>query len=71
MDVVVAGAGPSGARLAIQLASAGWTVTLVDPLRDPRRNAYSSAALPLDDAIDLGLPAACCQNFTVETAALK
>lgn len=59
MNVLVAGAGPAGARLASALASAGWEVTLVDPLQDPHHNAYSSAALPLDDAVRLGLPSSC------------
>ena len=34
-------------------------MTLVDPLPDPHRNAYSSAALPLEDALQLGLPQHC------------
>ena len=58
-EILVAGAGPAGARLASVLASAGCDVTLVDPLQDPHHNAYSSAALPLDDAIALGLPSSC------------
>jgi len=59
VNVLVAGAGPAGARLASALAFAGWEVTLVDPLQDPHHNAYSSAALPLDDAVRLGLPSSC------------
>ena len=46
MSVLIVGAGPSGARLAIQLARAGAEVTLVDRLADPHRHAYSSGALP-------------------------
>ena len=56
MSVLVVGAGPSGARLAIQLARRGAEVTLVDRLMDPERNAYSSAALPLEAVLRLGLP---------------
>ncbi|MCB4427672.1 NAD(P)/FAD-dependent oxidoreductase [Synechococcus sp. MU1643] len=56
MSVLIVGAGPSGARLAIQLARAGVEVTLVDRLADPNRNAYSSGALPLDAVRRLGLP---------------
>ena len=56
MSVLVVGAGPSGARLAIQLARRGAEVTLVDRLMDPERNAYSSAALPLEAVRRLGLP---------------
>ena len=56
MSVLIVGAGPSGARLAIQLARAGVEVTLVDRLADPHRHAYSSGALPLDAVRRLGLP---------------
>ena len=56
MSVLVVGAGPSGARLAIQLARRGAEVTLVDRLMDPERNAYSSAALPMEAVRRLGLP---------------
>ena len=57
--ILVAGGGPAGTRLAIELACAGLRVTLVDPLLDPQRNAYSSAAIPLDDANKLQIPHAC------------
>ena len=56
MSVLIVGAGPSGARLAIQLARAGAEVTLVDRLADPHRHAYSSGALPLEAVLRLGLP---------------
>ena len=56
MSVLIVGAGPSGARLAIQLAKAGAEVTLVDRLADPHRHAYSSGALPLKAVRRLGLP---------------
>ena len=59
MQALIAGAGPAGCRLAIRLAHAGWKVALVDSLPDPRRNAYSSAALPLRDADRLGIPQHC------------
>ena len=59
MRVLIAGAGPAGASLAVQLAEAGWAVTLADALPSPERNAYSSAALPLADADRLGIPGAC------------
>ena len=32
MRVLIAGAGPAGASLAVQLAEAGWSVTLADAL---------------------------------------
>lgn len=60
MRVLIAGAGPAGSSLAVQLAEAGWTVALVDALSSPERNAFSSAALPLADADRLGIPASCC-----------
>nr|WP_284500176.1 NAD(P)/FAD-dependent oxidoreductase [Synechococcus sp. MU1651] len=56
VSVVIVGAGPSGARLAIQLARAGVEVTLVDRLADPHRHVYSSGALPLEAVRRLGLP---------------
>ena len=59
MTVLVAGAGPAGARLAIRLAQAGERVMLVDPLTDPHRNAYSSAAVPMRDALQLEIPDDC------------
>ena len=59
MEALIAGAGPAGTHLAIRLARAGWRVTLVDPLPDPSRNAYSSGALPLPDADRLRIPVAC------------
>ena len=59
MQALIAGAGPAGCHLAIRLAHAGWKVALVDSLPDPRRNAYSSAALPLRDADRLGIPQHC------------
>lgn len=59
MQALIAGAGPAGCHLAIRLARSGWRVTLADPLPDPRRNAYSSGALPLRDANRLCIPQAC------------
>ena len=59
MTVLVAGAEPAGARLAIRLAQAGERVMLVDPLTDPHRNAYSSAAVPMRDALQLEIPEDC------------
>ena len=56
MSVLIVGAGPSGARLAIQLARGGAEVTLVDRLSDSHRHAYSSGALPLEAVRRLGLP---------------
>ena len=45
-DVLIAGAGPSGSRLAQQLAESGASVLVVDALADFSDNAFSSAALP-------------------------
>jgi len=56
VSVLIVGAGPSGARLAIQLARAGLEVTLVDRLAEPHRHAYSSGALPLEAVRRLELP---------------
>jgi menaquinone-9 beta-reductase len=35
-DVIIAGAGPAGAQLALRLARAGWSVALLDARRFPR-----------------------------------
>jgi len=55
-DVLIAGAGPSGSRLALQLAEAGASVLLVDALADLSDNAFSSAALPLGAVQQWQLP---------------
>lgn len=55
-DVLIAGAGPSGSRLAQQLSAAGASVLLVDALTDFSQNAFSSAALPLSAAEAWQLP---------------
>ena len=57
MSVLIVGAGPAGARLAIRLASSGWPVVLVDRLTNPSANAFSSAALPIEAVRRLELPA--------------
>jgi flavin-dependent dehydrogenase len=56
-DVVVAGAGPAGAHLAIRLARAGYTVALLDRQRFPRRKpcgeVMSPGCVPLLDEIGM------------------
>ena len=59
VSVLVAGAGPAGARLAVQLARQGFSVSLADPLSSPRQQAFSSAAMPLAAALDLAVPESC------------
>ncbi|MFL0780823.1 MAG: NAD(P)/FAD-dependent oxidoreductase [Prochlorococcus sp.] len=54
--VLVAGAGPAGARLAERLALQGLQVTLVETLRDPAKVAFSSAAIPYGALADLDVP---------------
>lgn len=54
--MVIAGAGPAGSDLAWRLAAAGAHVLLLDTLPDLRRAAFSSAALPWDSVLELGLP---------------
>ena len=55
-DVVIAGAGPAGLHLARQLAEAGASVLVADPLVDLRQAAFSSAALPLEAVEHFALP---------------
>jgi menaquinone-9 beta-reductase len=56
-DVLIAGAGPAGAHLALRLARAGWSVTLIDRQRFPRPKPcgefLSPECLPLLE--DVGL----------------
>jgi len=58
-DVLIAGAGPAGTHLALRLARAGWSVTLIDRRRFPRPKPcgefMSPECLPLLE--DLGLRA--------------
>ena len=56
-EVLVVGAGPSGAELARLLAQAGVDVLLVDRLRHLGQAAFSSAALPLETLDRFGIPA--------------
>jgi menaquinone-9 beta-reductase len=56
-DVLIVGAGPAGAHLALRLARAGWSVTLLDKQTFPRRKPcgefMSPECLPLLE--DVGL----------------
>ena len=56
MTVLIAGAGPAGARLATSLSEAGRDVVLAERLTEPHRNSFSSAALSLGEASRLNLP---------------
>ena len=56
-EVLVVGAGPSGAELARLLAQAGVDVLLVDRLKHLGQAAFSSAALPLETLDRFGIPA--------------
>lgn len=63
-DVLVVGAGPAGAHLALRLARAGWSVALLDRARFPRRKPCGDFlgpdCLPLLEELGLreALPAA-------------
>ncbi len=48
MDVLIAGAGPAGSRLAGNLAGKGLSVILVEKLAKASQNAFSSAVVPID-----------------------
>ena len=56
-EVLIVGAGPSGADLAWRLARDGVDVLLIDRLADLRQAAFSSAALPWRAVEQHGLPA--------------
>lgn len=53
-DVVIAGAGPAGSALAIQLARCGWRVTLVDRADFPREKPCGEGLMP-GGVAELGL----------------
>ena len=57
-DVLVIGAGPAGAAIAILLARAGWSVALVEKQPFPRRKVcgecIAASNLPLLDALGIG-----------------
>ncbi len=56
-DAIVVGAGPAGSTVAIQLARAGWSVTLIERQRFPRKvcgECIAASNLPLLAALDGG-----------------
>jgi len=57
-DAIIIGAGPAGASAAILLASAGWSVGLVEKQNFPRRKVcgecVAASNLPLLDALGIG-----------------
>lgn len=57
-DALIIGAGPAGCTAAIQLASAGWSVALVERQRFPRRKVcgecIAASNLPLLHALGIG-----------------
>ncbi len=56
MRILIAGAGPSGAYLANLLAKKGLNISLVDKLKSPLNNPYSSAVLPLKSISQFSIP---------------
>ena len=59
LKILIAGAGPAGARLARHLASAGHAVALADQIPSSATNAFSSAAMPQSEADALRIPREC------------
>ena len=57
-DAIIVGAGPAGASAAILLASAGWSVALIEKQNFPRRKVcgecVAASNLPLLDALGIG-----------------
>jgi len=57
-DAIIIGAGPAGSTAAIRLASAGWSVALVEKREFPRRKVcgecIAASNLPLLDALGIG-----------------
>ena len=59
LKILIAGAGPAGARLAKNLGAAGHRVVLADQISSPAANAFSSAALPQSEVETLQIPREC------------
>ena len=57
-DALIVGAGPAGSSAAILLATAGWSVALVEKQAFPRRKVcgecVAASNMPLLDALDIG-----------------
>ncbi len=57
-DAIIIGAGPAGTTAAIRLASAGWSVAIVEKRQFPRRKVcgecIAASNLPLLDALGIG-----------------
>lgn len=57
-DAIIIGAGPAGSTAAIRLASAGWSVAIVEKREFPRRKVcgecIAASNLPLLDALGVG-----------------
>ncbi|WP_320676800.1 NAD(P)/FAD-dependent oxidoreductase [Prochlorococcus sp. MIT 1300] len=56
MSILIAGAGPSGARLAEKLSNEGISVTIADRLKAPTQSSFSSAAVPISAIRDHDIP---------------
>ncbi len=56
MRILIAGAGPSGSRLARKLSKNGINVILVDSLNSPHKNAFSSAVVPSEVLSKFSIP---------------
>lgn len=58
LDAIIIGAGPAGSTAAIRLASAGWSVAIVEKRDFPRRKVcgecIAASNLPLIDALGIG-----------------
>ena len=58
LDAIIVGAGPAGCTAAIRLASAGWSVAIVEKRAFPRRKVcgecIAASNLPLLDALGVG-----------------
>lgn len=57
-DAIIIGAGPAGTTAAIRLASAGWSVAIIEKRKFPRRKVcgecIAASNLPLLDALGIG-----------------
>ncbi len=63
MSVLIAGAGPAGSILARKLSESGVNVILVERLDNPKKQAFSSAALPIEAIEKHQIPVECISSY--------
>ncbi len=63
MPVLIAGAGPAGSRLADLLSGSGIEVTVVERLKNPENNSFSSAVVPINSLTKHCIPLSAVSSY--------